>query len=190
VNDILSSSVTRDKSRTHQLRDVVRHIETAGVNGQSIVSGGLGSMLNKDNAEFLKQNMDYYISTKIVSDYNNLRMLKRVEQVPVAIAVAIQEPQEQRLQQIKTDPVHNVAEEVKEKKGEEVKKAITEVKKKSDNIKKASGMELYSETLPEFPEVPTNDIKFPEVPSGSATTISANLAEEKEGEKEPTPTML
>jgi len=184
VNDILSSSVTRDKSRTHQLRDVVRHIETAGVNGQSIVSGGLGSMLNKDNAEFLKQNMDYYISTKIVSDYNNLRMLKRVEQVPVAIAVAIQEPQEQRLQQIKTDPVHNVAEEVKEKKGEEVKKAITEVKKK------ASGMELYSETLPEFPEVPTNDIKFPEVPSGSATTISANLAEKKEGEKERTPTTL
>ena len=75
--------------------------------------------------------MDYYISTKIVSDYNNLRMLKRVEQVPVAIEVAIQEPQEQRLQQIKTDPVHNVAEEAKEKKGEEVKKAITEVKKKS-----------------------------------------------------------
>ena len=53
--------------------------------------------------------MDYYISTKIVSDYNNLRMLKRVEQVPVAIVVAIQESQEQRLQQIKTDPVHNVA---------------------------------------------------------------------------------
>ncbi len=124
--------------------------------------------------------MDYYISTKIVSDYNNLRMLKRVEQVPVAIVVAIQESQEQRLQQIKTDPVHNVAEEAKEKKGEEVKKAITEVKKKSDNIKKASGMELYSETLPEFPEVP----------SGSATTISANLAEKKEGEKERTPTML
>lgn len=71
-------------------------------------------------------------------------------------------------------------EEVKEKKGEEVKKAITEVKKKSDNIKKASGMELYSKTLPEFSEVS----------SGSATTISANLAEKKEGEKERKPNIL
>lgn len=189
VKDILSSPVTRDESRIHQPRDVVRHIETAGVNGQSIVSGGLGSMLDKDNTEFLKQNMDYDLSRKIVSDYNNLRMLKRLKQVPVVSAVAIQEPQEQRLQQIKTDPVHNVAEEVKEKKGEEVKKAITEVKKKSDNMKKVSEMGLYSETLPEFPEVP-NDIRFPEVPSGSATTISVNLAGEKEGKKERTPTML
>ena len=103
VNDILSSSVTRDESRTSQLIDVVRHIETAGVNGQSIVSGGLGSMLDQDNAEFLKQNMDHYISKKIVSDYNNLRMLKRVEQLPVAIAVYVDLPVAEHVAEVNLD---------------------------------------------------------------------------------------
>lgn len=161
VNNILSSPVTRDESRVPQLKGVVRYIETAGPNGESLVSGGLGSILDKGNAEFLKQNMDYDISKKIVTDYNNLRIMKRIEQVPVAVVDQIISPQEELLKR-KEEPV-------KEDIKSTGKKDVAEVKNKSKVPEMRGGAVDI-----QFPEVPSNPVlRFPEVPSGGVSTSSA-----------------